>query len=123
MTMMLAARLHKVGEPMKLERVPVPEPRPTDVLIAAKACGVAPNLINVLTHWQTWFRELPRPKLPAIFGLDVAGVVAGPSLVLDEGEPIQPKPFDAVVQRAVGHSWLNTGREPALLVAVMVGGK
>ncbi len=45
------------------------------------------------------------------------------SLVLDEGEPIKLKPFDAVVQRAVGHSWLNTGREPALLVAVMVGGK
>ncbi len=45
------------------------------------------------------------------------------SLVLDEGEPIKLKPFDAVVQRAVGHSWLNTGHEPALLVAVMVGGK
>ena len=121
MTTMLAARLHKVGEPMKLERVP--EPRPTDVLIAPKACSAVPNLINVLTHWQTWFPELPLRKLPAIFGLDVAGVVAGPSLVLDEGEPIRLKPFDAVVQRAVGHSWLNTGREPALLVAVMVGGK
>ena len=35
-----------------------------------------PNLGNVLTHWQTWFPELPLPKLPAIFGLDVAGVVA-----------------------------------------------
>ena len=35
-----------------------------------------PNLINVLTHWQTWFPELPLPKLPAIFGLDVAGVIA-----------------------------------------------
>jgi mannose-6-phosphate isomerase-like protein (cupin superfamily) len=45
------------------------------------------------------------------------------SLVLDEGEPVELKPFDAVVQRGVGHSWLNTGREPALLVAVMVGGK
>jgi hypothetical protein len=45
------------------------------------------------------------------------------SLVLDEGAPIVLKPFDAVVQRGVGHSWLNTGREPALLVAVMVGGK
>ena len=45
------------------------------------------------------------------------------SLVLDEGDPIPLKPFDAVVQRGVGHSWLNTGREPALLVAVMVGGK
>lgn len=44
------------------------------------------------------------------------------SLVLDEGDPVPLKPFDAVVQRGVGHSWLNTGREPALLVAVMVGG-
>jgi len=76
-TTMLAARLHKIGEPMKLEHVPVPEPRPTDVLVAVKACGVVPNLINVLTHWQTWFPELPLPKLPAIFGLDVAGVIAG----------------------------------------------
>jgi mannose-6-phosphate isomerase-like protein (cupin superfamily) len=45
------------------------------------------------------------------------------SLVLDEGEPIKLKPFDAVVQRATNHSWLNTGREPALLLCVMVGGK
>ena len=77
MTTMLAARLHEIGEPMKLEHVPVPQPRPTDVLVAVKACGVVPNLINVLTHWQTWFPELPLPKLPAIFGLDVAGVIAG----------------------------------------------
>jgi alcohol dehydrogenase len=61
---------------MKLERVPVPTPRPTDVLVAVKACGVVPNLINVLTHWQTWFPELPLPRLPAIFGLDVAGEIA-----------------------------------------------
>jgi quercetin dioxygenase-like cupin family protein len=45
------------------------------------------------------------------------------SLVLDEGDPVELRPFDAVVQRGVGHSWLNTGPEPALLVAVMVGGK
>src|SRR5271155_1160800 len=77
LTTMLAARLHKTGEPMRLEQVQVPAPRPTDVLVAVKACGVVPNLINVLTHWQTWFPELPLPKLPAIFGLDVAGVIAG----------------------------------------------
>ena len=45
------------------------------------------------------------------------------TLVLDDGEPIKSKPFDAVVQRATNHAWMNTGREPALLVAVMVGGK
>jgi hypothetical protein len=59
MATMLAAKLYKVGEPMRLEQVPVPSPRPTDVLVAVKACGVVPNLINVLTHWRTWFPELP----------------------------------------------------------------
>jgi hypothetical protein len=33
LTTMLAARLHKTGEPMRLEQVPVPTPRPTDVLV------------------------------------------------------------------------------------------
>jgi len=27
------------------------------------------------------------------------------------------------VQRATNHSWVNTGREPALLMCVMVGAK
>jgi hypothetical protein len=45
------------------------------------------------------------------------------SLLLDEGDPIKLKPFDAVVQRATNHSWVNTGKEPALLMCVMVGGK
>jgi len=76
MTTMLAARLYEVGQPMKLERVPMPQPRATDVLVAVKACGVVPNLINVLSHWQNWFPELPLPELPAIFGLDVAGEIA-----------------------------------------------
>ena len=76
MATMLAARLHKIGEAMRLEQVPVPQPRPTDVLVAVRACGVVPNLINVLTHWQTWFPKLPLPGLPAIFGLDVAGEIA-----------------------------------------------
>jgi D-arabinose 1-dehydrogenase-like Zn-dependent alcohol dehydrogenase len=74
MKTMLAARLHEVGGNMKLERVPKPKPRPTDVLIEVKACGVAPNLRNVLAHWRDWFPELPLPRFP-IFGLDVAGVI------------------------------------------------
>ena len=45
------------------------------------------------------------------------------SLVLDEGDPIPLKPFDAVVQRGTNHSWLNTGKTTALLMAVMVGQK
>jgi D-arabinose 1-dehydrogenase-like Zn-dependent alcohol dehydrogenase len=76
MKTMLAARLHEIGGPLLLEQIPVPEPRPTDVLVAVKACGVVPNLKNVLTKWPEWFPYLPLPKLPAIFGLDVAGVVS-----------------------------------------------
>jgi alcohol dehydrogenase len=76
MKTMLAARLHEIGGALRLEEIPLPEPRPTDVLVAVKACGVVPNLKNVLTKWPEWFPYLPLPKLPAIFGLDVAGIVA-----------------------------------------------
>ena len=55
---MRTARLHAVGEPMRIERVPMPRPRPTDVLVKVVACGVVPNLGNVLKHWQGWFPEL-----------------------------------------------------------------
>src|SRR5262249_11990415 len=30
------------------------------------------------------------------------------------------KPFDVVVQRGTNHAWINTGREPALIAAVLV---
>ena len=42
------------------------------------------------------------------------------SLLLDEGDSIALKPFDAVVQRRTHHFWVNTGREP-LLMCAMVG--
>lgn len=76
MSDMLAARLHKIGDPMQLERVPTPEPRPTDVVIQVTACNIVPNLKNVLAIYAEWFPYLPLPELPAIFGLDTAGVVS-----------------------------------------------
>ncbi len=72
---MKAARMHNVGEPMKIEQVPVPEPRSNDVLLRVKSCGIVPNLGNILSNWTTWFPERPLPPLPAIFGLDPAGEV------------------------------------------------
>ena len=78
MSDMLAARLHKIGDPMKLERVPTPEPRPTDVVVQVTACNIVPNLKNVLAIYAEWFPYLPLPQLPATFGLDTAGIVSGP---------------------------------------------
>ncbi|WP_158818449.1 cupin domain-containing protein [Methylocapsa sp. S129] len=43
------------------------------------------------------------------------------SLLLDTGEPIPLRPFDAVVQRATNHAWLVTGDKPAIFLAVMTG--
>ena len=75
MTMMSAARLHDVAAPMKIEEIPIPEPGDNDVLVRVHACGIVPNLANVLANWPTWFPNLPLPPLPAIFGLDPAGEV------------------------------------------------
>ena len=72
---MRAARLYEGGKPMVIEQVSVPEIRPTEVLVKVKACGIVPNLHNILTNWVKWFPQNPLPKLPAVFGLDPSGVV------------------------------------------------
>jgi D-arabinose 1-dehydrogenase-like Zn-dependent alcohol dehydrogenase len=69
MKVMRAARMHNVGEPMRLEDVPLPEPGPVDVRVAVKACNIVPNLANILKHWTSWFPHNPLPELPAIFGV------------------------------------------------------
>jgi hypothetical protein len=51
MATMIAARLHAYGSPMTLDRIDVPEPRPTDVLVEVKACGVVPNLARVVSNF------------------------------------------------------------------------
>jgi alcohol dehydrogenase len=60
---------------MRIEHLPIPEPGPEDVRVAVKACNIVPNLANILKHSGSWFPHDPLPDLPAIFGLDPAGVV------------------------------------------------
>ena len=69
---MRAARLHKAGEPFRIDEIPVPEPGPDDALIAVKACGVIPNMRNIVSG--KFFHVLP--PMPAVIGLDAAGTVA-----------------------------------------------
>lgn len=76
MTMMQAARLHEIGSDFVVEDVERPKPGERDVIIEVKACNLVPNLTNVITSYPEWFPFLPLPKLPAVFGLDAAGVVA-----------------------------------------------
>lgn len=44
------------------------------------------------------------------------------TLLLDKGE-VNLKPFDVVVQRGTNHAWVNKGKEPALIAAVLVDAK
>jgi alcohol dehydrogenase len=73
--LMRAARMHEVGGRMSIDTIPVARLRSCDVLVQIKACGMVPNLVNVLTIWPKMLPHLPLPKLPAVFGLDPAGVV------------------------------------------------
>jgi D-arabinose 1-dehydrogenase-like Zn-dependent alcohol dehydrogenase len=76
MATMVAARLHETGTALSLDRIDVPAPRATDVLVKGHAGGIIPNMKNVMARWAQWFPYLPLPPLPAIYGLDAAGVVA-----------------------------------------------
>lgn len=48
---MRAACLHVEGQPFQVDNVPVPEVRPTDVLVEVKAAGVVPKPFT--RRWAT----------------------------------------------------------------------
>ena len=83
--LMRAARLHEVGGRFRVDRIPVPEVRSTDVLVKVSATGMVYNLRNVISVYPTLRSVLPLPKLPAIFGLDAAGVVAAVGSLVRSG--------------------------------------
>lgn len=80
---MRAARLHRPGEPLSIDLVERPVAGPTDVVIQVKACGVVPNMATVFNLPRLFnLADLPAdsprlvtPNLPAILGLDAAGVI------------------------------------------------
>jgi NADPH:quinone reductase-like Zn-dependent oxidoreductase len=69
---MLAWRVHEFGPPesMRLERVPIPQPGPGEVLVKVRAAGVGP--------WDGWIRSGKSAllqTLPLVLGSDVSGVI------------------------------------------------
>ncbi len=67
---MRAMVLRKVGEPLQLTDMPVPEPMDHEVLIRVHACGVCRTDLHIVDG------ELDEPKLPLVPGHQIVGTVA-----------------------------------------------
>ena len=97
---------------------PLPEGVPEEIMqeIAADAfekIGAAHHRIDTSKH----------PAMHKTVTVDYIILLKGDvTLVLDE-EEVDLKPFDVVVQRGTNHAWVNNGKEPALLIAVLIDSK
>jgi hypothetical protein len=108
------------GTQFKLFTIPPENP-------SAETRQVAAAAEDFFRHigWEGARRDTRRhPMMHVTPTIDYILLLSGEiSLVLDEGDPIPLKPFDAVVQRGTNHSWLNTGETTALLMSVLIGSK
>jgi len=66
---MLAVRLNAPGEELRLEDVPLPEPRGSEVRIRVAGCGVCHTDLHIVDGTQA------RVDLPRTLGHEVAGVI------------------------------------------------
>ncbi len=64
-----AARLHRPGEPLRLDEVPVPEPARGEVLLRVLACGVCRTDLHIVDG------ELAAPAWPVVPGHEIVGEV------------------------------------------------
>lgn len=94
MKMMSAARLYDPTTPFRVDSIPIPEATGNDVLVRVRACGVPPNLNNVIRFAET-YPVYPLPEPPVIYGLDPAGEIAavGPEVLeLSPGQRVYVNP-------------------------------
>jgi propanol-preferring alcohol dehydrogenase len=66
---MLAMRLHAFHEPLRADRVPVPEAGPRELLLAVRACGVCRTDLHLVDG------ELEGAVLPIVPGHEIVGEV------------------------------------------------
>jgi len=69
---MRAARLHAVGEPMRIDQVCPASATGTDIVVEVKALRHGAEPRQLLANWETWYPQMPMPPRPAIHGLDPA---------------------------------------------------
>jgi D-arabinose 1-dehydrogenase-like Zn-dependent alcohol dehydrogenase len=67
---MLAARFHGVGEGLRVEEVPVPEPGPGEALVKVEACGICLSDVHLLDG------TLKATQAPITPGHEAFGIVA-----------------------------------------------
>lgn len=71
MSTMPAARLHRAGEGLVVDEVPVPEPAAGEVLVQVRACGLCGTDLHLALEGS-----LPVARTPITLGHEAAGVVA-----------------------------------------------
>ena len=100
--MQLAAPAPVAEAPLRLARLPVPEPGPGQVLLRVLACGVCRTDLHILEG------ELPPHRSPVVPGHQIVGEVValgpGAGLVAPGGEPGAPP---LTVGDRVGVPWLH----------------
>jgi propanol-preferring alcohol dehydrogenase len=92
---MKAMRIHAPGQPLRLDEVPVPKPRATEVLVQVRACGVGLTVVNLIA---TPGRITSYPRIP---GHEMAGDI------VEVGADVRNyKPG----QRVTNHFYLTCGQ-------------
>lgn len=67
---MLALRVHDFDQPLRLDELPLPEPRPGEARVRVQACGISFFDLLIARGGYQW-----RPPRPFIVGSEFAGVV------------------------------------------------
>ena len=60
------------------------------------------------------------PSMHKTKTIDYVVLLSGEVTLLLDDDERDLKPFDVVVQRGTNHAWSNRGKEPALLIAVLI---
>jgi propanol-preferring alcohol dehydrogenase len=88
---MKAARFYKVGEPLKIETIPLPDLEPEDVLVDTKVCGICGSDIHIVYEEVT-----PTAYSPITLGHEPSGVIAAVGTEVEGwkiGERVTINPF------------------------------